>query len=190
MSRKILPFALVLVGLCLFASESVFSQQGDRYLLAYNYIFKSKALDDFRDEVRRSEGIIVRWLAMSDSVIENDPFPFLCAMLKRKTKNEDKCSDLIGRDKLATYDSIVAQHRGYTFCPETMTLKVIRTGKRRVFDLSFSDFYKNTITASVRFKKSDGTNRAIDKTIMFYFVFTSNGKIKNVFTAETQNYHL
>jgi hypothetical protein len=45
-----------------------FSQNEAAYTQAYEYIYKSKELDDFRDEIRKSQGIIVKRLVVKDSI--------------------------------------------------------------------------------------------------------------------------
>jgi len=104
----------------------------------------------------------------------------LCVILKKKTKNNNSCAQLIGADKLKTYDSLVQSYATYHYSNTVkVPFKKYRT-KKNSFVLSFSDIYKNTLKAEVRFQSN--------RPLLFYFVFIENNEIKNVFTEGIQNY--
>lgn len=159
-----------------------FSQQEEQlYTKAYNYIFKSKELAHFRDEIRKESGIIAKQIIVSDSIIENNPHSFLCAILKKKTKSNNTCARLIGADKLKTFDSLVQSYSAYRYSNTVkVPFKKYRI-KKNSFVLSFSDIYKNTLKAEARFQSNTP--------LLFYFVFSEKGEIKNVFAEEIQNYN-
>jgi hypothetical protein len=130
------------------------------------------------------EGIIVKKIIVSDSIIKNNPYLFLCAVLNKKTKGKGNCTQQIGKDRLQVYDSITREYKSYTYSNTVvLPFKNGSSKKGKAFILSFSDVFKKTITAEIQFQKST------TKSILFYFVFHPNGKIKNVFMAEIQNYH-
>jgi hypothetical protein len=160
------------------------------YSTAYRYIYKSKELDNFRDTIRTEKGIIAKRIKVSDSIIRNNPYLFLCAILNKKNKTKGNCTKLIGAERLKTYDSIKQEYISYNYSEKVnMPFKDRSANGRKIFTLSFSDVFKNTIVAEVHFQNGkilDGESR---KSILFYFVFHSNRKIKNVFASEIQNYH-
>lgn len=176
------------VELCF--SSQCFSLQDGLYSKAYEYIYKSKKLADFRNEIRINEGVIIKRIIVSDSVFKNNPYLFLCAILSKKTKSNGNCTQLIGTDRLKVYDSITQEYKGYTYSNNVvLPFKNRSSKKRKAFILSFSSVFKKTITAEVHFQKGKTFTHQSTKSILFYFVFYPNGKIKNVFTAEIQNYH-
>jgi len=159
------------------------------YPAAYHYILKSKELNHFRDEMRVKHGIITRRITVIDSVKPNNPYLFLCSMLKKKTKKEGNCSQSIGADRLMTFDSLKQEYNGYIY---TKRLKLPFNFKgskpKKTFIISFSDIYRNTLSAQLNFQnKKDQVLSA--RSQLFYFVFLPNGKIKDVYTADIQNYH-
>jgi hypothetical protein len=160
------------------------------YSTAYRYIYKSKELDDFRDTIRTEKGIIVKRIKVSDSVIKNNPYLFLCAILSKKNKSKGNCTKLIGAERLKTYDSIKQEYIGYNYSEKVDIPFRDRSLKaKKAFILSFSDVFKNTIAAEVHFQNGKIVEGQSRKSILFYFVFHANGKIKNVFASEIQNYH-
>ena len=160
------------------------------YSTAYRYIFKSKELDDFRDTIRTEKGIIVKRIKVSDSVIKNNPYLFLCAILSKKNKITGNCTKLIGAERLKTYDSIKQEYVGYNYSEKVNIPFKDRSLKgKKAFILSFSDVFKNTIVAEVHFRNGEILEGESRKSVLFYFVFHSNRKIKSVFVSEIQNYH-
>lgn len=186
-------FRLILIhslGLLFFSIKS-YSQHEDLYRQAYRYIYKSKELDDFRDTIRTEKGIIVKRIKVSDSIIRNNPYLFLCAVLNKKNNSRGNCTKLIGAEKLKTYDSIKQAYIDYSYSEKVNIPFKDRSLKgRKAFILSFSDVFKNTIMAEVHFRNGKILGGESRKSLLFYFVFHSNRKIKNVFTSEIQNYHL
>jgi hypothetical protein len=186
MERDIRRLCLVLV-----LSSVVFcghSQDSAFYRAAYNYIYKSKELKEFLKNLRTDHGIIVRKINISDSAIENDPYPFLCAVLKRKMKSNENCSRLIGNDRLKVYDSIRTQYHDYIRSKKFRYLILFRaTRKKRGLVLSFSDYFKNSIAAQIHYYNTHGQLIENSKSLLYYFVFYPNGRIRIVFTAEIQN---
>jgi len=160
------------------------------YIKAYEAIYKSKKLAEFRNEIRINEGVIIKRIIVSDSIFKNNPYLFLCAILFKKNHNNGNCTKLIGADRLKVYDSIKQEYIGYIYSEKVVIPFRDRSSKgKKAFTLSFSDVFKNTIVAEVHFQNGkilDGQSR---KSILFYFVFYANGKIKNVFTSEVQNFH-
>jgi hypothetical protein len=164
--------------------------QYDLYKKAYRYIYKSKELADFRNEILDKENVIVKRIIVSDSVFKNNPYLFLCSILFKKNNNNGDCTKLIGTDRLRMYDSIKQEYSGYIYSEKVDIPFKDRSSKgKKAFTLSFSDVFKNTIVAEVHFKNGKILNGQSRKSILFYFVFYANGKIKNVFTSEIQNYH-
>jgi len=159
------------------------------YPSAYNYIIKSKELKNFRDEMRVTHGIMTRRITVVDSVIPNNPYLFICSILKKKTKKEGNCSKTIGIDRLRTFDSLKQEYIGYIYSRNFKLPFNLKGSKaKKTFTISFSDIYRNTLTAQLNFQnKKDKVIAA--KSQLFYFVFLPNGKIKDIFTADIQNYH-
>jgi len=127
------------------------------------------------------QGVIVKSIIVSDSVSKNDPYPFLCSILKKKIKSIENCSQLIGTDRLKTFDSIQVSYRSYRYSKKfKLPFSRKRLKSRNALVITFSDPYKNALQAQVRYRAT--------KSLLFYFVFHPNGKIKKVYTAEMQNY--
>jgi hypothetical protein len=88
-----------------------FCQSDGLYQKAFEYIFKSKQLADFRNEIRMNEGVIIKRIIVSDSICKNNPYLFLCAILNKKTKSNGDCTKQIGKDRLKVYDSITQEYK-------------------------------------------------------------------------------
>jgi hypothetical protein len=182
LARK-LPCLTLAISLSL--QTKCLSQVERFYPTAYHYVIKSKELESFRDEVRVTEGIITRKIIVVDSVIPNNPYLFLCSILKKKTKKEN-CSQSIGAERLKTFDSLRQEYSNYNYSKKSRLPFNFRGWKpRRTFVLFFSDVYQNTFMARLDFRKG---KILFSKSQLFYFAFLPNGKIKNVYTAEIQNY--
>jgi len=135
------------------------------------------------------EGKITRRITVVDSVIPNNPYLFLCAILKKKTEKKGNCAQSIGTDRLGTFDSLKQAYFDYQFLRKfkpPFNFKGSRVNK--TFILSFSDVYRNTLTVQLNFQNKKDQIRE-GKSQLFYFVFLPNGKIKEVYTADIQNYH-
>ena len=181
------PFFIISLVISFLLSFQCLSQI-EFYPAAYHYILKSKELRSFREEMRVTHGIMTRRITVIDSVIPNNPYFFLCSMLKRKTKKEG-CSQSIGADRLMTFDSLKKEYKDYFF-EQGFKLPFNFKGSKakKTFIISFSDIYRNTLTAQLDFQnKKDKILSA--KSQLFYFVFLPNSKIKHVYTADVQNYH-
>jgi hypothetical protein len=159
------------------------------YPAAYHYILKSKELKDFRDEMRVAHGIMARRIMVIDSVIPNNPYFFLCSILKRKIKKMGNCSQSIGADRLKTFDSLKKEYNGYRYSGKNKLPFNFKASKaKKSFIISFSDIYRNTLSARLNFRNKK--DQALSTTSqLFYFDFLPNGKIKDVYTADVQNYH-
>jgi hypothetical protein len=181
-------FITTLVLSLLFQSKCL-SQIEGLYPTAYHYIIKSKELKNFRDEIRVTHGIIARRITVIDSVIPNNPYFFICAILQKKTKKEGNCSESIGTDRLKTFDSLRQEYNGYIYSRKFKLPFNFKGSKaKKAFILSFSDVYLNTLIAQLSFKNK--RNQILSaKSQLFYFVFLPNGKIKAIYTADIQNYH-
>ena len=175
--------------LSLLPQSKCLSQVERFYPTAYNYIIKSKELMNFRDEIRVTHGLITRRITVIDSVIPNNPYFFVCSILRRKNKKEGNCSESIGTDRLKTFDSLRQEYKGYIYSSKLKLPFNFRGSKaNKTFILSFSDVYHNTLTAQLNFQNK--RNQILSaKSQLFYFVFLPNGKIKSIYTADIQNYH-
>ena len=111
----------------------------------------------------------------------------------RDAKNENqkrgKLQSSIGTDRLRTFDSLKQEYNGYVYSRKFKLPFNFKGSKaKKTFIISFSDIYRNTLTAQLNFQnKKDKVLSA--KSQLFYFVFLPNGKIKDVYTADIQNYH-
>ena len=181
--------ALISLILSLLLPSRCLSQIEVFYPTAYHYIIKSKELKDFRNEIRITHGIFTRKITVNDSVMPNNPYLFLCSILKKKTKKEGNCSKSIGTDRLKTFDSLKQEYNGYIYSRKFKLPFNFKGSKaRKTFILAFSDVYQNTLSAQLNFQnKKDQILSA--KSQLFYFVFLPNGKIKDVYIADIQNYH-
>jgi len=108
------PFFIISLVISFLLSFQCLSQI-EFYPTAYHYIIKSKELSKFRDEMRVTHGIMSRRITVMDSVIPNNPYFFLCSILKRKTKKERNCSQSIGADRLMTFDSLKKEYKDYFY---------------------------------------------------------------------------
>ncbi len=160
------------------------------YPTAYHYIIKSKELKNFRDDIRVAHGIMTSSITVVDSVLPNNPYFFICSILRKKTKKKrETASASIGTDRLKTFDSIKQEYNGYIYSKKNKPPFNFKGSKAKgTFILSFSDVYHNTLTAQLDFKNK--RNQILSaKSQLFYFVFLPNGKIKAIYTADRQNYH-
>ncbi len=138
------------------------------YPSAYNYIIKSKELKNFRDEMRVTHGIMTRRVTVVDSVIPNNPYLFICSILKRKTKKEGNCSKTIGTDRLRTFDSLKQEYNGYSYSRKFKLPFNFKGSKaKKTFILSFSDVYHNTLAAQLNFQNKRNQILSSDTIILF-----------------------
>lgn len=180
---------IITLVLSLLPQSKCLSQIEAFYPSAYNYIIKSKELRNFRDEMRVTHGIMTRRITVIDSVIPNNPYFFICSILKKKTKKEGNCSKSIGTDRLRTFDSLKQEYIGYIYSRNLKLPFNFKGSKaKKTFIIHFSDIYRNTFTAQLDFQNKKDKILST-KSQLFYFVFLSNGKIKDIYIADIQNYH-
>jgi hypothetical protein len=181
--------SIITLLLSLLTQSACLSQIEGFYPSAYNYIIKSKELKNFRDEMRVTHGLMTRRITVVDSVIPNNPYLFICSILKKKTKKEGNCSKAIGADRLQTFDSLKREYGSYIYSINFKLPFNFKGSKtKKTFMLYFSDVYHNTLTAQLNFQNKKSQILSA-KSLLFYFVFLPNGKIKDIYTADIQNYH-